>query len=254
MTSRRQFVTSIGVAAMGSALPLSRLAKVLAASSAISVLTDEISQDFAHACEVASKEIGLGLGELRAMGNKNIMNWDANDVAEVRKVLDRFKLKVSEIATPIFKTDWPGAPKSPFSPKKPEFGADFSFAQQDELLDKAVDLAKTFNTQYIRVFDFWRLDDQKPHRQAIDDRIRQAAIRVAKKGVTLTLENELRRLRGESLPYGQPSPFNEMRLLEVEGLLVRQAMERFQGNVSRAARALGLSRSALYRSLERHKI
>jgi transcriptional regulator of acetoin/glycerol metabolism len=68
------------------------------------------------------------------------------------------------------------------------------------------------------------------------------------------LETELRRLRGESLPHGQSSPFMEMRLLEVEGLLVKQAMERFQGNVSRAARALGLSRSALYRRLERHKI
>jgi len=68
------------------------------------------------------------------------------------------------------------------------------------------------------------------------------------------LENELRRLRGEPLtPQGQPS-FHEMRLLEVEGLLVKQAMDRFQGNVSRAARALGLSRSALYRRLERHKI
>jgi len=191
MTSRRRFVTSLGVAAMGSALPFGRLASVLAASSAISVLTDEISQDFAHACEVASKEFGLGLVELRAVNNKNIMNWDTSDVAEVRKVLDRFKLKVSEIATPIFKTDWPGAPKSPFSPKKPEFGADFTFQQQDELLDKAIELAKTFNTQYIRVFDFWRLDDQKPHRQAIDERIRQAAVKVAGKGVTLTLENEL---------------------------------------------------------------
>src|SRR5262245_15559860 len=191
MTSRRQFVTSIGVAAMGSALPLSRLANLLAASSAISVLTDEISQDFAHACEVASKEFGLGLVELRAMNNKNIMNWDANDVAEVRKVLERFKLRVSEIATPVFKTDWPGAPKSPYSPKKPEVGADFTYQQQEELLDKANDLAKSFNTQYIRIFDFWRLDDQKPYRQAIDDRIREAAVKAGKKGVTLTLENEL---------------------------------------------------------------
>src|SRR5262245_65635555 len=170
MTSRRRFVTSAGVAALGSALPPSRLANLLAASSASSVLTGEISQDFAHACEVASREFGLGLVELRAVNNKNIMNWDATDVAEVRKVLDRFKLKVSEIATPIFKTDWPGAPKSPFSPKKPEFGADFTFQQQDELLDKAIDLAKTFNTQYIRVFDLWRLDDQTPTRPAIDAR------------------------------------------------------------------------------------
>ncbi|OLC48617.1 MAG: sugar phosphate isomerase [Acidobacteria bacterium 13_1_40CM_65_14] len=191
MTSRRQFVTSLGVAAMGSALPLGRFANALAASSAISVLTDEISQDFGHACEVASREFGLGYVELRAMHGKNIMNWDANDIAEARKVLDRFKLRVSEMASPVFKTDWPGAPKSPYSPKKPEFGADFTYQQQDELLERAIDLAKTFNTPNIRIFDFWRLDDQKPYRKAIDDRIRDAAVKAGKKGVTLTLENEL---------------------------------------------------------------
>ena len=45
-----------------------------------------------------------------------------------------------------------------------------------------------------------------------------------------------------------------MRLHDVEGLLVRQAMTKHAGNVSRAARTLGLSRSALYRRLERHQI
>ncbi len=50
----------------------------------------------------------------------------------------------------------------------------------------------------------------------------------------------------------QGSTFEVMRLREVEGQLVRNAMQRARGNVSRAARALGLSRSALYRRLERH--
>jgi transcriptional regulator of acetoin/glycerol metabolism len=68
------------------------------------------------------------------------------------------------------------------------------------------------------------------------------------------LENELRRLRAESGNGAAPASLTDMRLLEVEGMLVRQAMERFHGNVSRAAKALGLSRSALYRRLERHKI
>ncbi len=49
-----------------------------------------------------------------------------------------------------------------------------------------------------------------------------------------------------------PPSFEVMRLREVEGQLVRGAMQRARGNVSRAARALGLSRSALYRRLERH--
>jgi transcriptional regulator of acetoin/glycerol metabolism len=67
------------------------------------------------------------------------------------------------------------------------------------------------------------------------------------------LEGEVRRLRAETVGT-TAAPFTEMRLLEVEGRLVRQAMERWHGNISRAARALGLSRSALYRRLERHKI
>jgi len=157
----------------------------------ISVLTDEISQDFGHACEIAAREFALGHVELRAMHNKNVMTWDAKDVAEARSILERFQLRVSEIASPVFKTDWPGAPKSPFSPKKPEFGADFTYEQQDELLERAMELAKAFNTPYIRVFDFWRLDDLAAHRKAIDDRIRAAAVKTAAKGLTLTLENEL---------------------------------------------------------------
>jgi transcriptional regulator of acetoin/glycerol metabolism len=43
-----------------------------------------------------------------------------------------------------------------------------------------------------------------------------------------------------------------MSLEEVEGFLIRKALARHAGNVSHAARALGLSRSALYRRLERH--
>jgi DNA-binding NtrC family response regulator len=42
----------------------------------------------------------------------------------------------------------------------------------------------------------------------------------------------------------------DMSLEEVEGFLIRKAMARHDGNVSQAARALGLSRSALYRRLQ----
>jgi len=44
----------------------------------------------------------------------------------------------------------------------------------------------------------------------------------------------------------------EMSLEDVEGFLIRKAMARY-GNVSHAAKALGLSRSALYRRLERYR-
>jgi DNA-binding NtrC family response regulator len=44
----------------------------------------------------------------------------------------------------------------------------------------------------------------------------------------------------------------EMSLEDVECFLIKKAMNRYDGNVSHAARALGLSRSALYRRLQRY--
>ena len=46
---------------------------------------------------------------------------------------------------------------------------------------------------------------------------------------------------------------DELTLDEAERLLIEKALERYQGNVSKAAEALGLSRSALYRRLQRHE-
>jgi transcriptional regulator of acetoin/glycerol metabolism len=43
----------------------------------------------------------------------------------------------------------------------------------------------------------------------------------------------------------------EMSLEEVEFSLIKKALARYEGNVSHAAKALGLSRSALYRRLQR---
>jgi L-ribulose-5-phosphate 3-epimerase len=156
----------------------------------LSILTDEIAQDFAHACEVASREFGMGFVDLREAAGRNIMNWDAAQIADARQVLDRFKLRVACIASPVFKVDWPGAPKSPHSPTRDQFGANFTVDQQNDLLERAFELARTFDTDRIRIFDFWRLDDQAPHRQAIDDVIRGAAAKAGKRGLTLVLENE----------------------------------------------------------------
>jgi len=47
-------------------------------------------------------------------------------------------------------------------------------------------------------------------------------------------------------------PRLEMSLEDVEALLIKKALARFNGNVSHAANALGLSRSALYRRLQRY--
>jgi sugar phosphate isomerase/epimerase len=156
----------------------------------LSVINDEITQDFGHACEVAAQEFGVQFIEIRAMWGKNIMRLDAKEIAEARRILEKYKLRVSSIASPIFKVDWPGAPTSKFSPKRDQFGADFTFEQQDELLERGFELMRVFQVDRIRIFDFWRLDDQQPYRTAIDAKLKEAAKKAEKRGITLLLENE----------------------------------------------------------------
>ena len=156
----------------------------------ISVINDEVGQDFGRACEVISREFGLEWIELRGMWNKNILKLDATEVAEARRILEKFKLRVTDIASPLFKVDWPGAPKSKYSPKGAQFNADFTYDQQGEVLDRSVALAKAFRTDRVRCFDFWRLEDQKPYRAAINSKLLEAANAAGKQGIILILENE----------------------------------------------------------------
>ena len=101
------------------------------------------------------------------------------------------KLRVTDIASPLFKTDWPGAPRSSQSETRDQFHADFDASAQDKLLERCISLCKSFNTDRIRCFDYWRLDDQKPYRAAINAKLQQAAERCAKDNVVLLLENEM---------------------------------------------------------------
>ncbi len=194
LASRRHFLATVGGAAASTfvwhsgsgASPLS------AASSRfkLSVITDEISQDLGHALEIATMEFGLSYVELRGVWNKNIINLDEKETGEVRRLLQKFGLQVTDIASPLFKTDWPGAPSSKYSPKAPQFGADYSFAQQGEVLERSIAIAKALGTERVRCFDFWRLDDPKPFREAMDSKLRDTAAQVAPKKITLLLENE----------------------------------------------------------------
>jgi DNA-binding NtrC family response regulator len=57
---------------------------------------------------------------------------------------------------------------------------------------------------------------------------------------------------GLEAPAGSSARLEDMSLEDVERFLIQKALTRFEGNVSQAAGALGLSRGALYRRLERY--
>ena len=193
--NRREWMQAGGAAALGTlsapyAWTLPGPEAKLDCVFQLSVITDEISQDFGHAVEVAANEFGVGFVELRGLWNKNVVNLEAKDVAEAQNLLKKYDLKVTDIASPLFKVDWPGAPKSKYSPKGTSYGASFSFDQQDEVLERAANMAHAFGTNRIRLFDFWRLEDDKPFRKDMDEKLREISAKAAKQSMILVLENE----------------------------------------------------------------
>jgi L-ribulose-5-phosphate 3-epimerase len=192
--SRREFIATLGGAAAAGLIAGHEVSAAekppMSGRIKLSVISDEITQEVEHAFEVASKEFGLSYVEIRGAWKKNIINLDEKELAELKKLLQRFKLQVTDIASPLFKTDFPGAPKSPYSPKNPQYGADYPFDKQGEVLERASAAAKALGTDRVRCFDFWRLDNPKPYREAINETLRKAAADAAKQGITLLLENE----------------------------------------------------------------
>lgn len=158
----------------------------------VAVISDEITQDFGRSLEIISQEFGLSWVEVRGLWKKNLLKLDDKELAEAKQLLDKYQLRVTDIASPLFKVDWPGAPLSKHAEgPRDQFGADFAFKQQDEILERSIAVAKRFGTDRVRCFDFWRLDDPKPYRAAMDDKLRDAAEKAGKQGIILVLENEM---------------------------------------------------------------
>ena len=97
----------------------------------------------------------------------------------------------------------------------------------------------------------------QPAMQALLDNPWQGNVRelnhVVERAVLLAQDTLVRNsdLALRSGPQGSPK-LDDMSLEEVEAFLIKKALARYNGNVSHAANGLGLSRSALYRRLQRY--
>jgi DNA-binding NtrC family response regulator len=97
----------------------------------------------------------------------------------------------------------------------------------------------------------------QPAMQALLDNPWQGNVRelnhVIERAVLLAQDTVIRSgdLALRSGPQGSPK-LDDMSLEEVEAFLIKKALARYNGNVSHAATGLGLSRSALYRRLQRY--
>lgn len=186
--TRRDFLAASALTAGAAfASPLCTLAQS-GSPFRVAVITDEISPDFDHACSIAANDFGMKWVELRSLWGKTVTDLDSTDVGRAQEVLGKYNLRVTDIASPLFKVNWPGAPVSHFGPKNPP---PTDLKQQDALLVRSIRTAKDFQTDKIRCFDFWRLDDPAPYRDGMDAKLREVVAATAAEGIHLVLENEL---------------------------------------------------------------
>ncbi len=185
--NRRQFVATGSFALFAATLR----AQAKSCPFRLAVITDEISDDFDHACSVASKDFGLSWVEVRTVNRVALHKMNDAQMTEAKGILAKYNLKVTDVGSPLFKSDFPGAPLSKESPNKDPNKIPADLTSQEELMSQLVGVAKNLGADRIRCFDFWRIEDVAPFRKAINAELDKAASFYAKQNLTLVLENEM---------------------------------------------------------------
>jgi sugar phosphate isomerase/epimerase len=140
----------------------------------LSGFIDEISDDFSEQCKVAAG-LGLRYVEVRSAWGTNILDLDDAQLATVRETLTEHGLKASSIGSPIGK-----------------ISIDDEFPPHLERMRHAVEVAKTLEAPYIRLFSFFIPDGTDPDSWRDEALTRMSALAeaAADSDVILVHENE----------------------------------------------------------------
>jgi UDP-N-acetyl-2-amino-2-deoxyglucuronate dehydrogenase len=136
------------------------------------------------------KEHDLDSAEIRTIDGKNIAKLSLKETKELKHTLDANGLKVSAIASPLFKwyADVPsGAQSADLFGMSPHL----SRKEKEEMIAKVLEQAVILGTERIRIFSGLKSGDGFEDLLEEDSELMSFALRIAKdKGVRLLLENE----------------------------------------------------------------
>jgi L-ribulose-5-phosphate 3-epimerase len=150
------------------------------------IVTDEISQDLAHALDVCEDE-GVSVVELRAVDGANIVSHDDDSLEKIKAMIDGRGLRVGGIASPFLKChiSGDGDPQG-----ATHFAAPASREEQWGILERSSEVAHLFGAPLVRTFSFWRVPNPEDVRDEVAEVIAEAAERTGAAGLTLGIENE----------------------------------------------------------------
>jgi len=139
----------------------------------LSVITDEVSQDLETVAKFADRFKLDGI-EIRSLWNRNPQDL-INRIDEIKKILKKYDLKVSAIASPFFKAD---------------VDSDREYRNHLDTLKKCIHLAKSLDINIIRGFTFWRKNHFEDYLEKIIEKFQKPLEIIESEGVILGIENE----------------------------------------------------------------
>ncbi len=154
----------------------------------LGVFVDDISQDLEHALGVV-QDLGVRWVEIRSAWGKNLVDHDGEAVREIRRAIHGRGLRVRCIAAPFLKSRLRGrgeASKETFHTQTRD-----DMAQQMEVLRRAIEIAREFDTSIVRCFSFWKVGDDPAG--VWDELLEEFAepVKLAEQeGIVLAMEND----------------------------------------------------------------
>ncbi len=140
----------------------------------LSGFADEIDDDFETQIKVL-QECHISHMELRSAYGKNISEYTLDEAKELKDKLDREKIKVSAIGSPIGK-----------------ISVKDDFEEHFKLFTHVVSLAKLLDTNYIRIFSFFTPEGEiaETYKKIVFERLARMISYAKEQGVVLLHENE----------------------------------------------------------------
>ncbi len=119
--------------------------------------------------------LGASHIEVRSAWGTNVVDLGDAQVSDLKAILDESGMKVSAVASPIGKVDISLPP-----------------GHEVTRLQRVIEVARALGTRYIRIFSFYRAEDQLPGdiRDAVMERMGLLARLAEESGVILVHENE----------------------------------------------------------------
>lgn len=142
----------------------------------ISGFSDEIASDITTQFEVLNK-LGIKYFEPRGVNGKSISTLTEEEATELKKTMDQYGIKASSIGSPVGKI---------------KLGEEFE--PHFEMYKRIVKIAKILDTRYIRMFSFWKDEEDTPwteeERAEVFTRLKRMIAYAKEQDVVLLHENE----------------------------------------------------------------